>query len=371
MVAVKGAAVPPYHLTMNDFLQACASIDLTAQLNAGGAPEWIHVMQAGTFKLHDGRGPYTLKDPAAVIEASKREKVDLLIDRDHQTQLAPKGTPVLAAGWVKELQSRPDGIWARVEWTDAARAQIAAKEYRYISPVFNYSKTTGEITRITHASLVNDPAMELTAVAAADRSSQPQKENIMDKSLLAIAALLGLKDGVSAEAVVTAAAERLNKVKDIETALASARKTLGLKDDADGTAIASAIAGLSEKGGTVDPAQYVPMKAHQELASQLSALQKTVGDQAAETAVASAMKAGKISPAMKDWALSYAGSNPDGFAKYVETAPVIVAASETAAAGKAAEEQKKLTDEERAICSQLGLSEEQFLKTAAKDKDAA
>ncbi len=39
-----------------------------------------------------------------------------------------------AAGWIKRLEARPDGIWAAVAWTEAAQARIRAGEYRYITP---------------------------------------------------------------------------------------------------------------------------------------------------------------------------------------------------------------------------------------------
>jgi phage I-like protein len=39
-------------------------------LAGNGAPEWVHLVPAGRFSGVDGRGPYTLADPAAVIAAS-------------------------------------------------------------------------------------------------------------------------------------------------------------------------------------------------------------------------------------------------------------------------------------------------------------
>jgi hypothetical protein len=51
-------------------------------------------------------------------------------------------------------------MWARCEWTPAARAAILAQEYRYISPVFTYTVPSGEITRIVSAALTNTPALD-------------------------------------------------------------------------------------------------------------------------------------------------------------------------------------------------------------------
>ena len=47
--------------------------------------QWIHIMPSGLFIGFDGRGPYEMRDADAVISASKRKTVDLVIDRDHET----------------------------------------------------------------------------------------------------------------------------------------------------------------------------------------------------------------------------------------------------------------------------------------------
>lgn len=361
---LKLSSSPAYPHTMRKTNQACAMVDLSGAPN-GGAPEWIHVMQAGKFTLHDGRGPFHLKDPARVAAASRRETVDLVIDRDHQIQLAPRGTPIKAAGWIKQIEARADGLWARVEWTQAAAAEIAAKEYRYISPVFNYDKKTGEILRITHASLTNDPAMELTAVASANRfNPEEEEDDPMNKTLTAIAALLGLSAPENEDAVLAAAQSHVERAKSDAAALGDLRKSLGVADGADAaTALATASALVAGKKN-VDPAQYVPMSVHQELAAQLSKIQQGLAADKAQGAVATAMKEGKVSPAQKEWATAYASADPDGFAKFVAAAPVIVASGQTASSRPAPKE-GELDETESVICAQLGLTKEQFL--AAKD----
>lgn len=330
-----------------------------------GAPEWIHLMQSGTFTLHDGRGPFTLRDPAGVAAASRRETVDLVIDRDHQTQLAPRGTPVKAAGWIKEVVARVDGLWARVEWTAAAAAEIAAKEYRYISPVFTYDKKTGEILRITHASLTNDPAMELTAVASQDHPTRTEEEDVMNKTLTAIAALLGIAEPKDEEAVLAAAQSHIEKAKGAAGALAALHQALGVAADAHaGAAVAAATALAAANRKEPDPAQYVPFAVHQELASQLSRIQADLASGKAEAAVAQAMKAGKVSPAQKEWATAYARADLEGFGKFVTAAPVVVASGESVA-GKPARKEGELTEVETAVCRALGITAEQYAKTAA------
>ncbi|SDF84724.1 hypothetical protein SAMN04244550_02958, partial [Rhodobacter capsulatus] len=48
-------------------------------LPEGDAPEWVHLLPSasGTILTHDGRGPYRVTDPAAIITASLAETATL------------------------------------------------------------------------------------------------------------------------------------------------------------------------------------------------------------------------------------------------------------------------------------------------------
>jgi len=64
-------------------------------------PEWIQLIPAGSFHGRDGRGPYVLSDPPAVIAATNalRMKAGIPIDYDHAIDFgAPQGAPAPAAG---------------------------------------------------------------------------------------------------------------------------------------------------------------------------------------------------------------------------------------------------------------------------------
>ena len=333
-----------------------------------GASQWIHLFPMGVSQGWDGRGPYILRDKAhaeKVIAASLREKVDLMIDRDHQKDLLPAGTVVLAAGWMKEFQVRDDGIWARAEWTETATAQLNAKELRYISPVFSVNKDTRMIGRIMRASLTNTPNLELTAVASAQttQTSDQEENDSMDKHLLAIATLMAITSPANADAIVTAAQERFTQLETLQLELASIKKAVGAKEDAvakDVVELATAL--VNKKTETPDPAKFVPIAQFNELASQVADLNKHRATASATEAVEQAMRDGKVSPAMKSWAMDYATSDLAKFQEYLKTAPQIVTAGQqqpgTAVAGK-----DGLTAEEIEICSQMGISQEEFKKT--------
>lgn len=136
-----------------------------------GAPDWIHLIPAGTFQGRDGRGPYRLANARDVMEQTRLRAgaCKMPVDYEHQGMLAPRnGKPAPAAGWIDALQARANGIWGRVTWTDAAARFIANREYRYLSPVFNCARD-GAVTRLLSAALTNEPNLDqLTALARAE-----------------------------------------------------------------------------------------------------------------------------------------------------------------------------------------------------------
>lgn len=135
----------------------------------------FRILPAGVFRAKDGR-PANL--PGWKIDAEIAQRViaasasvdELVIDYEHQTINAEKnGQPAPAAGWFKRMVWREGaGLFAvGVQWTDKAKAMIAAGEYRYISPVFPYNAVTGEVQKIVGLGLTNNPALPGLANLAA------------------------------------------------------------------------------------------------------------------------------------------------------------------------------------------------------------
>lgn len=91
-----------------------------------------------------------------------------MIDYEHQTLNKEKnGQPAPAAGWIHALQwAEGKGLYALAELTEQARARIKAGEYRYFSPVIQYSAKTGEITKLLMGALTNSPAIHGMAAIA-------------------------------------------------------------------------------------------------------------------------------------------------------------------------------------------------------------
>ena len=104
---------------------------------------WIQAFPVGKYQ-HPTYGeinvtPERVKAFAASVN-NKVRGTDLDIDYDHKTHTQ------VAAGWVKQADARPDGLYLHVDWTPAARDKIKNKEYRYFSPEYTDSWTDNQGT---------------------------------------------------------------------------------------------------------------------------------------------------------------------------------------------------------------------------------
>lgn len=361
-----------------DDLTACCAHDLPPGVVA--RETWIKLMSAGDIAARDGRA-WKLTDAAAVVAASLNlaAGADLPIDYEHQTDYAAgNGQPAPAAGWIRELSARNDGIWARVEWTDRACQMLNNREYRYISPTFQHTKS-GVVQQILRAALTNNPALDLPALA----KSQPKtKEDHMQKSLIEkILAKLKLSHAAD-ESQVDQALAALDETAPKDTLLARLASTVGLADTAEAdelvakvTALAKAKTAAASRAAAPDlspaesgapqaeppPDKYVPREEFDRIAKALATLQTEQTTARATAAVDAAVNAGKITPATRSWATSYATADAEGFARYVAAAPVIVQAGSTGINGVAAGKNKDGLDaDEVAVCQAMGITPKQF-----------
>ncbi|SDH91787.1 phage protease [Roseospirillum parvum] len=334
--------------------------------------EWVHLLPGGTFRGRDGRGPYHV-DAQAVIDATRAHhgSADIPIDYDHQILRAREnGRPAIAAGWIKELEARNGEVWGRVEWTAAASAHIQAREYRYLSPVFRH-QPDGTVRQIAAAALINIPNLDLVALAGQDFGERPMDEY---QTLLEA---LGLKPDATAEQVAAHTAS----LTVAATTQGEIAQVLGLKPDAAPGDIKAAVEKLATAahGATQaappakpDPAEYVPMAAFQELQGQVAAMQASAAETAAHGAVEEATKAGKLSPALRDWGLEYATKDLPGFQAWAEKAPALAAhGAQPGGAARQATGAAGLDADELAVCSQLGIDPETYKKTRDAEKETA
>lgn len=334
------------------------------------APEWIHLLPAGTFSGRDGRGPYRVDDPQAVLAATREYfgAADIPLDYNHQTELAPEnGKPAPASGWIKALEARPDGIWARVEWTGAGARAVAAREYRYISPVF-YHNRDGRVLLIQSAALTNLPNLDLKALSAARHSAANSalpgaEENDMNFKE-AMAQSLGLSLDSSEAEVIAAASAMRDAVGQAGKALHASEGLPGLIRAAHEAAAKAACA------DNPDPARYVPMSMHESVSQELATLKAEQARARAEGLVRAAQSAGKLTPAMTDWGMSYASGDPEGFKAWMETAPDLRPGGGKDSGTSAAPPPNTgpaLSAEEKAICAAFGYDAQAWAADAQKE----
>lgn len=128
---------------------------------AGAVPDWIKILPppGRPIATHDGRGPYVYADAQAVIAASLARKRKLVVDENHATEIAARqGAASPARGYVAEFAARADGIWARIDWTEAGRALMADRAYWGVSPVILLDAPEArEIRAIKSIALTNEP----------------------------------------------------------------------------------------------------------------------------------------------------------------------------------------------------------------------
>ena len=323
---------------------------------------WIKLLPSGEFSTRDGRGPFNAGLEAALAGIVSRTKAylggtEMMIDYDHQSFFgAVKGVggTAKAVGWVKDFDIREDGIYGRVEWTEAAKAAIEAGEYRYISPTFATAKTTGRVTQLFNAALLNSPAMDLEAIAAAAKIPLTQGSPMDD-----ILEALGLAEGASQ-------ADAVSAIEALQAGTSAIALAAGLKEDADSETIAASVRTALESKAP-DPARFVPIDQVVALQAEVKALKDSVDGDKAEAAVLAAIEAGKLSPALKGWGLDLANKDLAKFEAFAASAPVLTGAQLGARPKPKAD--PDLTDTDLQVMAQMGLDTE-AMTASRKDLEA-
>ena len=325
-----------------------------------GAPETIFVLPIG--HVVSSKGEFDVDDESykAMKAQIAKRGVDLVVDYEHQTL---KGCEAPAAGWVKELKLEDGQIKAVVEWTPRGARYLENKEYRYLSPVVNVRKADNKAVGLHSLALTNTPAIEgMNPIVNSDNFEGGQHSMDIKK----LAELLGLSEDATEEQVVEALKACLaenRSLKETEkqppenvVANKAVCELLGLKAGAAAEDVTAKIMEL--KSGTVDGVN---------LAEELKALKQQNAEREANDAVILALKAGKITPAQKEWAKSYALSDPKGFGSFVEKAPQIVPMDKIELDDVKALKSDALDADTLLVCKQLGISPDDVKKYGMKE----
>lgn len=324
--------------TANNF----AALTFELVPGADGVTTEAHLLPPGPFRSTDVRpvecAAWQLDAAIAarVIARAAAQKTDTLIDYEHQSlRSTDNGQKVIAAGWIPNSYEWRDGkgLYAiDIGWTSQAEREIADKQYRYISTVFYYDASTGEVLGIVSVALTNTPAIDgldaLAAMARADlsRSTSITGETEMDKDQQIAA--LSSENGTIKTQVAALTAENAT----IKTQVAALTTENGdLKAKVTGFESEKAQAALA-----ADKAKHAEL------------LQVALTD-------------GRLVPAQKGWAEKQSLA---ALTEYLDaTNPVALLTKQ--ADGKGAAGNHGLSDVELATCTRLGVKPEDFAKTKA------
>ena len=289
----------------------CSSIALSG--DDGKAPDWLHLIPAGEVRTNDGRGPYRIADVTALMASSLKAGDKLVLDENHATDLAaPRGEEAPARGWIVELQQRSDGIWGKVEWTDAGRAKIEAREYRGVSPVIAH-RADGTIVGLLRASLTNKPNFQ--------GLSSLHMENDMDFRGKVVAAL-GLDDKADDDAIVAAIGGKSDVA--LQSALAPIAAIVGVDAGAGAAAVLAGVEQL-KAGSKGDDSRVTALQAELVgVTSDLNSLRDERKKEKAEGFVDGAIAAGRVGvKPLRDDYIAMHMENPARAEKLVNAMPVL------------------------------------------------
>lgn len=181
------------------FLRPCnGAISCAAVTALAGAAKRLPIAMMGVRY----KGSQKIEITRAMLDqvvANFRKRItgEVPIDYDHSMEFsAGSGGPVPAAGWIKSIDGAPDAggiLWGSVEWTADAARMIAAKQYKYISPVIDPNGRDGSTGKpqgwtLTSAALTNTPVLGMPALVLSEiapgrgyeRSEEMQADNEWD-----------------------------------------------------------------------------------------------------------------------------------------------------------------------------------------------
>jgi len=170
------------HATPTDTDRELTPLDST-HVAAADVPTRVRLAPWGMVESAAGEFVVDAESARLAIEAFDTHGTDLPIDYEHQTLGGPYASPTgqaPAAGWVKRLEAEPEvGLFALVEWTKPALEQLAAKQYRYLSPVALVRKHDRKLIGLHSVALTNKPAI-VGMEPIVNRCSSPDQLGPMD-----------------------------------------------------------------------------------------------------------------------------------------------------------------------------------------------
>lgn len=246
----------------------------------------------------DGRGWHN-PDPAAIVRYFEANGLDIPVDIEHATQLkAPKGEAAPATAWGKSLEARPDGsVWGKFDWNDNGRELVMGRLYRYYSPAYIIDPQTMTIVGIKSVGLTNTPNLGVPAL------NHEEERGGRTMNLAALLAALGLASTASFEDALN----HITKIKGDLTVALNAANSPPLDK-------------------FIPKADYdLALNRATEAEGKLAAQAQEALETAINTEIDAALKAGKITPATKEYHVAQCRQEGglERFKSFVAAAPAV------------------------------------------------
>jgi phage I-like protein len=298
----------------------------------------VEIMAPGTWN----GDLYSSADLDAIVTAFDSLKAHVrppgkLGHDDGQKLAQADGYP--AIGWVEKVYRKGAALLADFIKVPARVADlIQAGAYNAISAEIYFDYTHGKTTYPRVLKAVSFLGGDMPAV-----------KDI--KSISDVALLYHEPDAESTVHLVRQSVEKEQIVNLKELA-----ESLGLPETATEVEVMAKIAENKAKAEAEPKASVLTDDEARTLRDQVGALTKTLAERDANTSVDSAIQAGKLLPAQRPWAVSYALSDPAGFKSYVESAPrsAVVRTLGTSEGDDEDTQRKTLSEGELAVRQQLG-----------------
>lgn len=209
------------------------------------ADGWFHLAPRGEYP-HLESGLWQVLDERAIRSMVERFAQDsrqlnfpgLLVDFDHFSYDPEQ--PSTAAGWITGLESRPDGLWGRIRWSDAGETALKNGRFRLISPAWrpedceeiqNYQPSSPAARlvkairplRLDTAGLTNNPNLRGMVPLSNREGPKPPGEcpavkgQQRKESMKQINAVLGLAPEAAEEAALAEITKLVNRATSAET----------------------------------------------------------------------------------------------------------------------------------------------------------
>lgn len=277
----------------------------TAAIDA--ADDYQMILPIGTFHTRKyGELTFT-REFAEQLVANWRAKVlgerEVFIDQQHRQDQS--------FGWVKDLQVRDDGVYAKVEWTALGRQAVEGGVYRYFSAAIGSHvdiRTGDTIYPVLHTiSLTNVPVMyTMRPVHLSDNEpgTDPAhgdgETNTQEESMNTLAEIIS--------ALLALSADELGKATDEDRGQIAEALGIELSD-------AQPIDELENKLAVEQDKVKTLMSENTELAEELAGYRESEKKAARDKVIEAAMEEGKILPKNReDWERIY-DADPEGTAK--------------------------------------------------------